>query len=53
LQHTDSNIRINPTTAATRWRGERMDYGLAVEVLLAKDRRRSDVPAGTPSLPHE
>jgi hypothetical protein len=53
LQHQDRDIRIGPTTAATRWRGERMDYGLAVEVLLAKDRRGSDVPAGTRGMPHE
>jgi hypothetical protein len=52
LQHRESNIRISPKTAATRWRGERMDYGLAVEVLLAKDRRRSGVPAGTSALLH-
>jgi hypothetical protein len=49
LQHQNSDIRITPTTATTRWRGERMDYGLGVEVLLAMDRRARDVPAGTQS----
>lgn len=53
LQHRASDIRISPATAATRWRGERMDYGLAVEVLLAKDRRGSQIPAGTRAMPRE
>jgi hypothetical protein len=39
LQHEASGIRIDRNTATTRWRGERMDYGLAVEVLLAQTRR--------------
>jgi hypothetical protein len=39
LQHEADGIRIDRNTAATRWRGERMDYGLAVEVLLAQTRR--------------
>jgi hypothetical protein len=30
-----------------------MDYGLAVEVLLTKDRHGNGVPAGTPAMPHE
>jgi hypothetical protein len=30
-----------------RWRGERMDLGLAVQVMLQKVRRAKDVPAGT------
>jgi hypothetical protein len=46
LQHRESDISISPTTATTRWRGERMDYGLGVEVLLAQDRRAHSVPAG-------
>ncbi len=33
--------------AAWRWRGERMDCGLAVEVLFQQARRAKDVPAGT------
>ncbi|HEU4627228.1 MAG TPA: DUF222 domain-containing protein, partial [Steroidobacteraceae bacterium] len=46
-QHAESDIRIDKTTATTRWRGEHMDYSLAVESLLAKWRRAQDVPAGT------
>jgi hypothetical protein len=33
------SLRINRKTAITRWQGERMDYGLGVEVLLQKWRR--------------
>jgi hypothetical protein len=33
------DVHIAPQTAITRWRGERMDYGLGVEVLLGKWRR--------------
>jgi hypothetical protein len=35
-QHEASGIRIDRNTATTRWRGEHMDYGLAIEVLLAQ-----------------
>ena len=37
--HEAHGIHINECTAATRWRGESMDYGLAVEVLLDKSRQ--------------
>ena len=36
-----------PCSGATRWAGERMDYGLAVEVLLQQSNRNKNVPAGT------
>jgi hypothetical protein len=36
-------------TMANGWRGERMDHGLAVEVLLQRARRAKNVPAGTSS----
>ena len=29
------------------WRGDRMDYGLAIDVLLQQTRRAKNVPAGT------
>ena len=38
-QHQRGDIHIDRNTAATRWCGEGMDYGLAVEVLLAQGRR--------------
>jgi hypothetical protein len=44
-QHRDGDIRIDRSTAITRWRGERMDYGLALDCLFARAKR---VPAGTP-----
>jgi len=40
-QHTERDIHIDPHTARTRWRGESMDYGLAIDVLLAKERKAS------------
>jgi hypothetical protein len=47
-QHRDDGIRLTPATAVTRWRGERMDYSLATEVLLAQTHRaREDVSAAT------
>ena len=40
--------QLPPATAAlSRWRGDRMDYGLGVEVLLQQARRAKNVPAGT------
>jgi hypothetical protein len=51
LQHRDGDIRIDRNTAVTRWRGERMDYGLAIDVLLAQAQRARDVPAGSGRVP--
>ena len=34
-------------TMVNRWRGERMNLGLGVEVLLQQARRAKNVPAGT------
>ena len=34
-------------TVVNRWRGERMDYGLAIDIMMQKTRRGQDVPAGT------
>jgi hypothetical protein len=54
--NAEHGVVINETTAATRWRGERLDYHLAISILCAEvDRaRRQDhaataahVPAGT------
>jgi HNH endonuclease len=38
-----SDITITPGTAVTRWRGERMDYGIAIDAMLYRTHR-----AGTP-----
>ena len=37
--HVASGIGIDERTAATRWRGERMDNGLAIDLLLANVER--------------
>jgi hypothetical protein len=38
--HRQQGIHINEGTESTLWRGESMDYGLAVEVLLQHAKRR-------------
>ncbi len=44
--HDQQGIHVTPHTAVTRWRGEQMDYGLAIDVLLQRARRRGkDVSA--------
>ena len=40
------DIHIDERTAATKWRGESMDYGLAVEVLLDHARRAKQKELG-------
>jgi hypothetical protein len=35
----ESGTTITPDTAVTRWRGERMDYGMAIDALLYRTRR--------------
>jgi hypothetical protein len=48
--HRAQGLAIDARTAATRWRGERMDYGLAIDVLLQRVRRageQMDVSAET------
>jgi hypothetical protein len=46
LQHAEADIRINKNTAVSRWRGERIDYGLAIEVLLNQTHRSTNAPPG-------
>jgi hypothetical protein len=45
--HREQGIHIDAKTATTLWRGERMDYGLAVQVLLHKAQRARNVSAET------
>jgi hypothetical protein len=45
-QHEERGIHINERTAGTRWNGESMDYGLAVQVLLQKAERARRGEAG-------
>ena len=50
---SEGGIVVTPNTAATRWRGERMDYGMAVDALLYRTHhaatRCRDVSAETRS----
>jgi hypothetical protein len=49
LQHGNEqhDIHIDPHTARTHWRGEQIDYGLAIDILLNRARRtrRGDASA--------
>jgi hypothetical protein len=45
--HDEKGIHIDKRTATTRWRGEKMDYGLAIDVLLQRARRAPRVSAET------
>jgi hypothetical protein len=36
-----------PRAPVASWKGDRMDYGLAIDVLLQQARRAKNVPAGT------
>ena len=45
--HQARQIKVTPRTAVTRWQGERLDYGLAVEGLLQRANRPENVAAET------
>jgi hypothetical protein len=45
VAHAAAGLRITPATAITRWRGEALDLGLAVDCLM--QRRGKDVSAET------
>jgi hypothetical protein len=53
LQHESEGIHINARTAATRWAGERCDYGLGVESLLSQARIAKRLPSEIPACPDE
>jgi hypothetical protein len=46
--HGERGIHIEHDTAVTLWRGEQMDYGLAIETLLGQAKRSRNVSAETP-----
>lgn len=48
--HRHHAIHIDEHTAATRWRGERIDYALAIDVLLQQANRAKSVSAETRAL---
>ena len=43
----ESEIRITPSTAVTRWRGEALDVGYAVAWMMSRAERAKNVSAGT------
>ena len=45
--HREQAIVIDKNTATSRWRGESIDYGMAVDGLLYRARRARDVSAET------
>lgn len=45
--HQARQVKVTPRTAVTRWQGERLDYGLAVEGLLQRTDRARNVAAET------
>ena len=42
--HRSAGLRIDARTAATRWRGERMDHGQAIDSLLLRSRGPAAAP---------
>jgi hypothetical protein len=46
-QHQAHGIHVDEGTATSRWRGESIDYGLAIEVLLQRSHRARDISAET------
>jgi hypothetical protein len=41
-------LAIDPRTATTRWMGEAMDYQIAIDSLLFREKRAARVSAATP-----
>jgi hypothetical protein len=37
-ENRECGLKITPTTAATRWLGERMDFGLAIDALISRSK---------------
>ena len=50
-EHAERAIHIDPHTARTHWRGETMDYGIAIDVLLAKERKAAHLRASNGTNP--
>jgi hypothetical protein len=45
--HERAHLHIDADTTVPRWYGERLDYGLAVDMLLELASASGGVPAGT------
>jgi hypothetical protein len=48
--HEAAKIRIDRSTAATRWRGETLDYGQAMMVLVQRAQAAGTFPRKRPTL---
>jgi hypothetical protein len=48
--HQAQGLEIDARTAATGWRGERMDYGIAIDLLIAGARRAGTFPPKRPQV---
>ena len=44
--HCARGIHVDERTAATRWRGERMDHGLTIDLLMARVERAREAGSG-------
>jgi hypothetical protein len=45
--NVENGVSIDARTGATRWKGERMDYGIAIDSLLWRTKRDGGVSAET------
>jgi hypothetical protein len=50
-EHETAGLHIDRTTAATRWRGETMDFGLAIDILVQREEAAGTFPRKRPEVP--
>ncbi len=50
--HEAQGIQVNLRTAVTRWKGETLDLGLAIEGLMQRAKRAKNIPAETSGNTH-
>ncbi|HEX7374989.1 MAG TPA: DUF222 domain-containing protein, partial [Steroidobacteraceae bacterium] len=43
-EHAERDIHIDQYTARTQWRGEPMDYGIAIDILLSRTLKAANAP---------
>jgi len=48
--HEAQGLEIDARTATTGWRGERMDYGMAIDLLIAGARKAGTLPRKRPEM---
>jgi hypothetical protein len=49
-EHEAAGLSIDRTAAATRWRGETMDYGLAIDILVQREEAAGTFPRKRPEV---